>query len=129
MSGYLLDTHALIWWNSSDPKLGTKARAAIEDPSSTIFASAVSAFEIATKHRRGKLTVAEALLANYRSTLEQTGFVELDINLPHALRAGSLAFDHRDPFNRLLIAQALVEGLTLLSNEERFDTTGVSRVW
>ena len=129
MRGYLLDTHALIWWNTGDPKLGTAARAVIEDADALVFASAVSAFEIATKHRLGKLPVAESLLTNYHAALRETGFVELPVETNHALRAGSLAMAHRDPFDRLLIGQALVEQLTLLSNEQRFDVTGVSRVW
>ena len=129
MNGFLLDTHALIWWNTNDPKLGSAARSIIEDPDSTVFASAVNAFEITIKHRLGKLPMVETLLADYESVLAETGFAELPISTRHALRAGTLPFDHPDPFDRLLIAQALVEGLTLLSNEQRFDATGVPRVW
>jgi PIN domain nuclease of toxin-antitoxin system len=129
LTGYLLDTHALIWWNSDERRLGRAARAAIEDPDATIFASAVNAFEISIKHGLGKLPVAADLLANYSATLARTGFLELAVETSHALRAGMLALGHRDPFDRLLIGQALVENLTLLSNEKRFDVTGVSRIW
>lgn len=129
MTRYLLDTHALIWWNLDQRALGEAARAAIEDLEATIYASAVNAFEIATKHRLGKLPIAATLLADYHSTLAQAGFVDLPIKAAHALRAGLLQLDHRDPFDRLLIGQALAEDLILLSNEKRFDVTGVARIW
>lgn len=129
MTGFLLDTHALIWWNLDDPSLGGAARIILEDPSASIFVSSVSAFEIANKHRLGKLPIVESLLENYEAELEATGFIELPVNTLHALRAGSLPFKHRDPFDRLLIPQAQIENLTLISNEGLFDATGVSRIW
>jgi PIN domain nuclease of toxin-antitoxin system len=129
LSEYLLDTHTLLWWNAEEARLGSAAKAILFDPDAVIFASAVNAFEIATKHRLGKLDVAEALLVNYQATLREIGFRELPIETPHALLAGGLDYPHRDPFDRLLIAQALVEGLVLLSNDQRFDVTGVSRIW
>jgi PIN domain nuclease of toxin-antitoxin system len=110
-------------------ELGRAARAAIEDDTSTIFASAVSAYEIAFKHRLGKLPVANSLLAGYRATLARAGFLELPIETDHALKAGMLGMAHRDPFDRLLIGQALTENMILLSNEKRFDVTGVARIW
>ncbi|HKX77952.1 MAG TPA: type II toxin-antitoxin system VapC family toxin [Novosphingobium sp.] len=129
MKGYLLDTHALIWWNADEGKLGAAARAVFEEADQPIFASAVNAFEIATKHRLGKLPVAHSLLQAYHASLNEAGFMELSIQTEHALRAGTLQIEHRDPFDRLLIAQALVENLTLLSNERLFDRFGVNRVW
>ncbi len=129
MRGYLLDTHALIWWNAGEGRLGRAARNVIEDGSATIYASPINAFEIATKHRLGKLPLVASLLENYHEALAQTGFRELPVNTAHALRAGLLVMDNRDPFDRLLIAQALVEDLVLLSSEQRFDATGVARIW
>jgi PIN domain nuclease of toxin-antitoxin system len=129
LTGFLLDTRALIWWNLDDPRLGSAARAVLADPNASIFVSSVSAFEIANKHRLGKLPIVASLLGNYAAELEATGFTELPVNTVHALRAGSLPFEHRDPFDRLLIAQAQIENLALISNEGLFDATGVSRIW
>lgn len=127
--GFLLDTHALIWWNLGGDQLAPKARQLLEDPTSQVFASPVSAFEIATKHRLGKLHIAVEVLAQYSSTVAKAGFRELPVLTTHALRAGGLPSDHRDPFDRLLIGQALVEDLTIISNERLFDSFGVSRLW
>lgn len=129
MTGYLLDTHALIWWNTDDGKLGDHARRVLEDPDTMIFASAVNAFEIASKHRLGKLPLIEELLTHYHAALQETGLAELPVTARHALRAGGLSIEHRDPFDRMLIAQALEENLKLISNEKLFDGFGVSRVW
>jgi PIN domain nuclease of toxin-antitoxin system len=91
--------------------------------------SAASAWEIATKVRLGRLPAAERLAASMRDYLPAQGFVALDVTLDHALRAGSLAGAHRDPFDRMLIAQSLAEGMPLVSNEAAFDVFGVARVW
>jgi PIN domain nuclease of toxin-antitoxin system len=127
--GLLLDTHVLIWWFADDPKFPLRVRNRLETSADEIFVSSVSAFEIATKHRIGKLPHVEALLDGYAGHLAGQGFVELPVSSGHALKAGALPFDHRDPFDRLLIAQALTERLSLVSNEAIFDQTGVSRVW
>lgn len=127
--GLLLDTHVLIWWFSDHPNLPRSVRDRLETTSDEIFVSAASAFEIAIKHRIGKLPEVKALIADYANHLAGQSFIELPISAAHALRAGALAFDHRDPFDRMLIGQALAENLTLISNEKRFDVTGVSRSW
>lgn len=129
MSRCLLDSHALIWWFMDSPQLGKQARLKLEANDAPIFVSVVSAFELATKHRIGKLPEVAVLLSDYAGYLAGEAFAELPISAAHALRAGRLAIDHRDPFDRLLIAQALEENLILLSNEKRFDTTGVERIW
>ncbi len=129
MSAYLLDTHALIWWMQGDARLPMRARVEIESAEATIFASAVSAYEIAFKHTAGKLAVASRLLANYETDLAQVGLSELPISTRHALAAGQLELSHRDPFDRLLIAQAKIERLTLISNERLFDAFDVDRLW
>ena len=125
----LLDTHALIWWLRGDARLGASARPAIEDRRNEVIVSAVSAFEVTTKHRLGKLPEADVLARDFDGERRKEGFLALDISVAHAARAGSLQGAHRDPFDRLLIAQALVEGLTLVSNEALFDGFGVQRLW
>jgi len=94
-----------------------------------VFVSAVSAMEIATKHRLGKLPEAAVLATRFEAEIEALGFDAMPISLTHARVAGALAIPHKDPFDRLLIAQALVEGITLVSNESVFDSFGVSRLW
>ncbi len=125
----LLDTHALIWWFLDAPPLSPAARAAIATASEPILVSAASAFEISTKVRIGKLPQAAALDDAFEDFLAVQRFVHLPISVRHARRAGALPIPHCDPFDRLLIAQALVEGLTLVSNEAAFDGFGVRRLW
>ena len=125
----LLDTHALIWWLRGDARLGAAAEAAIADPGVTVLVSAVSAFEVTAKHRLGKLPEAEILARDFDGERRQEGFEALAITIEHAALAGRLQGTHRDPFDRLLIAQALVEGLVLVSNEALFDGFGVQRLW
>ena len=123
----LLDTHALLWFLEGSDKLRRAARQVIDDAANTVFVSAVSAMEVTTKVRLGKL--AEALAMNFEVEILVRGFLPLPITLAHAERAGGMPGEHRDPFDRLLIAQALVEDLTLVSNEAIFDGFGVKRLW
>jgi PIN domain nuclease of toxin-antitoxin system len=125
----LLDTHVLIWWLAGDPMLSANAQAAIADPANEVLVSAVSAWEVATKYRIGKLPQAAALAADMPSVLTGQGFVELPITVRHAQAAGSLPGPHRDPFDRMLIAQAALADLVLVSNEAVFDRYGVRRLW
>lgn len=125
----LLDTHALLWWLAGDRRLQGKARRAIEDASNTIFVSAASAWEIAAKTRVRRLPGATRVADDVPGWLAGQGFQGLDITVRHAQNAGSLPGEHRDPFDRMLIAQALTEGLTLVSNDEIFDAYGVRRFW
>ncbi len=125
----LLDTHALIWWFEGSPKLTTPAVQAIADRGNDVSVSAVSAFELTTKHRAGKLPDVAPLLPVFDKWLVREGFLQLDITLDHARLAGSMAIPHRDPWDRLLIAQAQVEDMVLISNEMLFDDWGVKRLW
>jgi PIN domain nuclease of toxin-antitoxin system len=125
----LLDTHALIWWAIELPRLSREARAAIADPENEVFVSAVSALEIATKHRLGKLPEAGVLASSFEAEIDAEGFAGLPVSLRHGQLAGALGIQHKDPFDRLLIAQALTENMTLVSNERLFDAMGVSRLW
>ena len=126
----LLDTHAFLWWVFADPKLSRRARIAIDnDDENEIFVSAASTWEIATKHRIGKLPDARVVADDIPGTVAAEGFTELTISVRHAQHAGNLGGHHRDPFDRMLIAQAMLEDLTLVSNERTFDAYGVKRLW
>jgi PIN domain nuclease of toxin-antitoxin system len=125
----LLDTHAVLWWFNGDPSLSLAVRSAIAEATDEVFVSAVSAMEVATKHRLGKLPQAQLLSARFEEMTAHESFSPLFITLAHARTAGQMTIAHRDPFDRLLIAQALIEGLTVVSNDRVFDTAGVSRLW
>jgi len=125
----LLDTHALIWWFLDSPALSPAARDRIAEGAEDVYVSAVSAFEISTKVRLGKLPEAAALDRDFSDFIASRGFTPLDLSIQHALVAGGLSSGHKDPFDRLLIAQALTENLTLVSNERLFDGFGVKRLW
>ena len=105
------------------------ARRAIADETNDVLISAVTAWEIATKHRIGKLPDAEALTLDITGAIAGQNFVELPITVEDAARAGALPGPHRDPFDRILIAQALARNLVLISNESLFDRYGIHRLW
>jgi PIN domain nuclease of toxin-antitoxin system len=125
----LLDTHALIWVTYAPQKLGITSRLLLEDGENEVFVSSVSAFEIANKFRLGKLGEARTLALNFDSAIFDHGFTELPLTSAHARLAGELPIPNRDPFDRMLIAQAQIEQMTLVSNEATFDTFGVQRLW
>jgi PIN domain nuclease of toxin-antitoxin system len=125
----LLDTHALIWWLAGDEALTRRARLAIGDEANSVAISAASAMEVATKFRIGKLPDAALLAQDFEAIIADQGFVELPITVRHARLAGEMNIAHKDPFDRLLIAQALAEDKTLVSNETPFDGFAVKRLW
>ena len=125
----LLDTHVFLWWLGDDPALSAAADAAIADPANSVHVSAASAWEITTKHRLGKLPGAALVAADVAAQIAAEGFVALPVTVAHAQQAGALAGAHKDPFDRMLIAQALLEGMALVSNEAVFDPFGVQRLW
>ena len=125
----LLDTHALLWWLTDSRRLSESVRQAIFDPSNEKLVSAATAWEIATKHRLGKLPKADDLVLDVTGTIASQGFEELPISVDDAARAGALPGPLRDPFDRMLIAQALSRSLVLISNESLFDRYGVRRLW
>ena len=125
----LLDTHAFLWWSEDNERLSADVRRAIEDETNIIFISAASAWEIATKHRLGKLPGADLLAADIAGAITRQGFEELPITVADAARAGALPGPHRDPFDRMLIAQAIGRNVVLVSNEMLFDVYGVRRLW
>jgi PIN domain nuclease of toxin-antitoxin system len=125
----LLDTHALLWWLDGSRRLSRKARAAIGDEATSVFVSAASAWEITTKARLGKLPGAVDVAADVAGCVAGQGFSAMDITILHAQRAGRLPGDHRDPFDRMLIAQAQLEDLPIVSDDDVFDGYGVTRFW
>lgn len=125
----LLDTHALIWWLAGDDALSLRAREAIADEGNAVAVSAASAMEVATKFRIGKLTNAALLAQDFEAVIAEQGFDELAISVHHARLAGEMNIAHKDPFDRLLIAQAQAEDMTLVSNEALFDGFAVKRLW
>jgi len=110
----LLDTSAFIWWDADDPLLGGEARAAIENPKNRVFVSAASVWEIAIKSAKGKLAFA----GSATKAIGRNGFAPLLIGPDHAEVAGTLDWAHPDPFDRMLVAQAQIEGLTLVHGDE-----------
>ena len=125
----LLDTHALLWWMVGSDRLSPPARAAIADAENEIFVSAASGWEVATKHRLGKLPNAGPLAVDFSREVRAQGFVPLAITLDHGQAAGALEGAHREPFDRMLIAQARLERMAIVSNEASFDEYGVTRIW
>jgi PIN domain nuclease of toxin-antitoxin system len=124
---FLLDTHALIWWLTDHPRLSRAARSAIADPNNAAFASAVSGYEIANKQRLGKLPgrVAQEL----PSAVRRARIPVLRLGLDHTLAAGLLPGPHRDPWNRLIMAQAMVEELTIVTIDPVFEDYAVPTWW
>jgi len=125
----LLDTHTFLWWLDGDSRLRTKPRRVIADETNVILVSAASAWEIATKERLGKLPGAAEVAADVAGCITDQQFESLDISVLHAQRAGRLPGPHRDPFDRMLAAQAQMEGLPIVSNDDVFDRYGVVRIW
>jgi PIN domain nuclease of toxin-antitoxin system len=125
----LLDTHAFLWWLAGDERLSAGVREAVAEESDPIFVSAASVWEITTKHRLGKLPGASAIVRDLAGAIEGQGFVGLPIAIRHGEAAGTLPGPHRDPFDRMLIAQAMLDDLVLVSNERAFDAYSVRRLW
>ncbi|RVT53678.1 type II toxin-antitoxin system VapC family toxin [Rubrivivax albus] len=125
----LLDTHALLWWWNDDAKLSDTARRAITDEQNGIFVSAASAWEIATKQRIGKLPTWAWPTGGFDDMVATEGFVSLPVQARHAWQAGALEWSHRDPFDRMLVAQAALEGMTLVSCDALFADQAVAVLW
>src|SRR5713101_9883728 len=125
----LLDTHALLWWLFDDPKLSPRARETIARSENEILVSAASAWEISTKHRIGKLPEAGDIVAQFPAYLRKARFTALDVSIDHALLAGSLPGPHRDPFGRMLIAQARLHSLPIVTLDSFFGDYGVNVIW
>ena len=124
----LLDTHTLLWMLRDDPRLSRDAAAAL-DAADEVLVSAASAYEVSWKHRLGKLPEVAALVDAFEREIAAAYCTLLPITPAHAIAAGKLDPFHRDPFDRMLVAQALVERVPIISNEKTFDRFGVERVW
>jgi PIN domain nuclease of toxin-antitoxin system len=125
----LLDTHALLWWLFDDPKLSARAREAISEPQNEILVSAASAWEISTKHRLGKLPEAGDVAQRLPIYVRQARFTELPISIEQAQVAGDLPGPHRDPFDRMLIAQAKLLTVPVVSVDPVFRDYGSTVLW
>lgn len=125
----LLDTHAFLWWLADSGRLSDPTRRMIADEENDIFVSAASAWEITTKYRLGKLPEGSAAAFDVVGNIARQGFRELMISVADAERAGLLPGPHRDPFDRMLIAQALARDLVVVSADAVFDRYGVNRLW
>ena len=124
----LLDTHALLWWFTRDSKLSAAAAKGLTPTVNVVYVSAAVAWELAIKTRSGKLD-AQAILADFQGLLLERGFRRLTISTAHALRAGQLPLHHRDPFDRMLVAQAQALNFPIVSADTAFDRYGVQRIW
>ena len=128
-NGYLLDTHVLLWWLFDDPKLSSLARAIIRAPENTILVSSASGWEIATKSRLGKLPHAGEVANNLPYLLRKSRMKALPVTMEHALAAGALPGPHRDPFDRMIIAQSQIEGVTIVSSDQILKQYQVEVIW
>jgi PIN domain nuclease of toxin-antitoxin system len=127
----LLDTCALLWWAADSPRLGRRARKVIVDPENTIYVSVVSAWEVIVKARKypERIPGGASLVPVFGTYLSEQGFLPLPLTLPHVERSLLMAEHHRDPYDRMLIAQALETGYPLVTCDELFDQYGVPRIW
>jgi PIN domain nuclease of toxin-antitoxin system len=125
----LLDTHVLFWWLYFPELLPAKVRDILGDPDVRVFASAVSAYEMSYKHHRGRWPEVEPLAGAFEEVVIEEGFDLLPLSARHAIRAGAYGPEHRDPFDRMLAAQAVVEGLALVSKDKAMGEMGAEVVW
>lgn len=125
----LADTHALLWWLADESPLSVNARVALSSPDNEVYVSAVTAWEIAIKSRRGKLQYPQQDVARLGETIAADGFRPLPLALPHALRAGGYPQPHGDPFDRMLAAQCEIEGLVLVTRDPAFAAFPCSTLW
>ena len=125
----LLDTHTFLWWLDGNKKLPKRSRDLIQNEDNTILVSSASAWEISTKVRIGKMPDAVEIALNLPEIISSQGFNSLPISIVHAQKAGLLSGSHRDPFDRMLIAQSMIENLPIVTNETIFEELGANRLW
>jgi PIN domain nuclease of toxin-antitoxin system len=130
MTRLLLDTHVFLWAVAEPKRLSSKARGSITKLENQIFVSPVTAYELSYKHRQGKLPFGAAIITSFGRQIAHLYASELAISSPHTLAAGQLDWDHKDPFDRMLAAQAMVEGLTLVTADENLQAfEPVATLW
>jgi PIN domain nuclease of toxin-antitoxin system len=125
----LLDTHAFLWWVEGAPALGRRARAEISNPDNEVFVSLATCWELAIKLSLGKLRLTHSLDRFIPEQLTRNGFVLLRVEFPHVVRVAELPFHHRDPVDRVLVAQALQDELAIVSSDRVLRKYGVTVVW
>ncbi|MBF0461847.1 MAG: type II toxin-antitoxin system VapC family toxin [Magnetococcales bacterium] len=124
----LMDTHTFLWWVWEHPNLSDKTREVMTNPENDLFLSMASIWEMAIKISMGRLALTKSLDCFISDHMERNQFTLLDISIAHASRVVSLPFHHRDPFDRLLIAQAMEDGMPILSVDGSFDAYGITRI-
>ncbi len=125
----LLDTHALIWWWMGDRRLSLRARETLSAPDVQVYVSAVTAWEVATKFRIGKLALPAFFVDDFEANIAEQGFRQLAVTVPHGRRAGMLPGAHRDPFDRILAAQSHIEDMPLVSDDRAISALGARTFW
>ena len=126
---YLLDSHALLWWWFDPDRLSTAVRELLGDPATPVLVSAASVWELSLKHHQGKLPELSGAIADLPGLLQADGFEALPISLAHGLRAGGYSQPHRDPFDRMLAAQAELDRLVLLTADPQLSTFPCQTLW
>lgn len=126
---FLIDTHVLLWAAFDEDMLSARARRLLQSSHNEVVVSAACAWEVATKYRLGRLNFARDLVENFVPSVTAAGYLLLPISPEHALRAGRLPGDHKDPFDRMLAAQAIHEDLPLISSDTQLDVFAVRREW
>jgi PIN domain nuclease of toxin-antitoxin system len=126
---YLLDSHALLWWWFDPDRLSTAVRELLSDPATPVLVSAASVWELSLKHHQGKLPELSGAIADLTGLLQADGFEGLPISLAHGLRAGGYSQPHRDPFDRMLAAQAELDRLVLLTADPQLSTFPCQTLW
>jgi PIN domain nuclease of toxin-antitoxin system len=119
----------LLWWWTDDPQLPEAPRVLIADPFNELLISSATAWEVSTKYRLGKLPAAEEIAENFAALVEESHMTPLPITIEHALRAGALERHHRDPFDRMIIAQSQVEGAAIVTKDAAFANYDVDLLW
>ena len=125
----ILDTHTFLWFIFGDPQLSIAANALLQDPANEKFLSLASPWEVGIKVSAGKLTLSRPLEAYFEEQMQLNSIKLLPITLAHIARVSTLPFHHRDPFDRMLIAQSLTEGIPILSADAAFDAYDITRLW
>tara|TARA_E500000178_G_C16675727_1_gene597131 strand:+ start:178 stop:576 length:399 start_codon:yes stop_codon:yes gene_type:complete len=127
--GYLLDSHVLLWWWFDPDRLSTAVRELVIDPSTPVLVSAASVWELSLKHHQGKLPELSGVITDLPGLLQADGFEALPISLAHGLRAGGYSQPHRDPFDRMLAAQAELDRLVLLTADPQLSSFPCQTLW
>ena len=129
MMRLLLDTHALLWWWKNAVQLGDGAKSALIDPDNEVFVSAASGWEVATKVRKGQLPAFAGSITTFADDVVRDGFQHLSVTVQHGLHGGSLSGPHKDPFDRLIAAQALLEDLIVVTRDAEIAAFGCKVLW